>query len=911
MFAPQEFSDQDLAMWQAIKEWLGRDSNGQEILTQLEANPQAAARIVTERLEGSTVPTALSTYVTGGNIGKLAAIARAERVYIGGATAPLALHQLPADVADFTDREAEQTMLMDAFQPGGASVCVVSGRPGVGKSALALHVAHRLCDEYPDVQLYSNLRGADAEPLAPDAVLAAFLRDLGVADEVVPAELSARSALYRSLLSDKRALIVLDNVRDERQISPLLPGGGRCSVLITSRSRLVALPGAVLCALADIGGDEAIELLGHLAGHDRLRSEREATERIVELCGGLPLALRIAGAILKSRPHWTAARLAERLGDNRRRLDLLRVGDLDVRTSFDLSYRALESEDARVFRFLGVLPGPDFSWDLVAALLDCPPDEAEEALDRLHETQLLDVLEDGRYRFHDLLRAFAQERLRAEEGSIEQADAVERMLLWYLETAREAAARITSLETGIPASTTGRKLIDIAAQQSALAWFDTERLALVPAVAQACETERWELAVGIAQALIAFFAMRTFWSDEQRVQELALRSARQLGDRHGEGRILSNLGRVYAKQGKWPEAIDHYGRGRDILRDLGDRHDEARSLVGSGEVYCHRGRWEEAIDAFEQSRAIFGELGDRSGEGDALMGLAQVFWYQTRWDEAISHNEQALAIVRSVGDRHREGQALVGLGKVYREQARREQAIECHQRAQVIFHELGDELHEAEALHSLGNVRRDQGQWNEAQRCYETGLAMRRELGDRAGESWSLAQLGHLKRDQGIFQDALTWYRQALDVIRQLGYRDAEGWAIAGTGICHLNLGDPEQGRAALEEAIGIFRELGDREGEARELPNLALVLLGLGLADEALPTCERGLAVCRELRDSHGEGLALIKLARVRGERGEWAGAATTLTTAIRVFERIGDSLRADQARGELETARRRAGPI
>jgi tetratricopeptide (TPR) repeat protein len=789
--------------------------------------------------------------------------------------------------------------------PVTTRICVIAGKPGAGKSALAIRAAHALKPLFADVQLYVDLRGADDEPRPPEAVLAGFLRDLGVADEVLPPDLPGRAALFRSLLSDRRAVIVLDNARDEAQLRPLLPAGADCAVLITSRPRLASLPSADLINLTEQSLDAAVDLLARLAGADRIFPENEAAMQIVELCGGLPLALRIAAATLKAKPHWSVARLVDRLQDERRRLDLLRAGDLDVRASFELSYRGLTTAQARAFRLLGLLPGPDFSIEVVAAMLACDQVEAEDLLEELQEAQLVDPVGDRRYRLHDLLRAFARERLATEEGDHDRASAQERVLAWYLDTARVTADKLPhDLHQGTGGSR-GEDPAEAVTQQSALDWFEAERLSLVPAVARAVAVHRWEVAIGIAHALIGFFAMRAFWGDEQRTQELALESARQLGDQHGAGRILVNLGRVYAKQGNWPGASDCFDEARRILAGLGDRDNEGQALIGQGTVLWHQARWDDAIACFDQALSLFRELGDGDREGEALIGLGAVYCYQTRWHDAIVAYEQSLAAVRRVGNGHREGEALSGLGTVYREMGRRQEADDCQEQSRSLFTRLGDRFREAEATHALANVRRDQGRWEEARSLYLRALAIRRDLGNRPGDGWSLAQLGHLGRDQGQWQDALGWYEQALEIFRQLGNRDGEGWTLAGMGVAHLNLDDVDLARSSMEQGLAIHREVGDRQGEARGLVQLVAVLLRLGREDEALACCQRGVAANRELGDTLGEGQALDALGRVHAARREWDAAITAFELAIALFARLGDQFRVDRARQGLDEAR------
>jgi len=363
-------------------------------------------------------------------------------------------HQLPPDITDFTGRRKElgkvTRLLKRAAQARGTAVVIsaVAGMAGVGKSALAIHAAHALKDSFPDATLYVNLRGAYDQPVPPTEALAGFLRALGVADSVMPECLDERAALYRSRLDGKRALVLLDNAYDEAQVRPLLPGSPTCAVLVTSRARLSALEGAEALNLEVMPETEALSLLQKLAGAERIKADPEAAKRIVKLCGYLPLAIRIAGGKLKGKPHWTLAEYVSRLSGQRERLKQLKLGDLEVRASFAISYRYLEPADARLFRLLGLLAGPYFAPDVAGALVEAEAEAAGEALERLVEAQLVEAGGGGRYKFHDLVHLFARERLEEEESTGEQQAARLRLTKFYLAVSRlkrgwPVAGRIT------------------------------------------------------------------------------------------------------------------------------------------------------------------------------------------------------------------------------------------------------------------------------------------------------------------------------------------------------------------------------------------------------------------------------------------------------------------------------------
>jgi tetratricopeptide (TPR) repeat protein len=667
-----------------------------------------------------------------------------------------ARYQLPPDIADFTGRQEEVaraiTFLRSAAEGASPAVVilVVAGMPGVGKSALAIHVAHRLKDRFPDAQLYVNLRDAEGNPRNPAEVLAEFLRALGVADEFIKGKgLEELSDFYRTRLDKKRALVLLDNAHDEAQVRPLLPGSPTCAVLITSRRRLDALEGAEILELQVMKEAEALELLEKLIGIERVRAEAEAAKRIVKLCGYLPLAVRIVGGTLRGRPHWTLNEYVGYLSDERWRLERLRVGDLEVRASIALSYRELSAEDARLFRLLGLLRGADFASPAAAHLLGVEEERGREALERLVEAQLLEPAGGGRYRFHDLVRLFARERLEEEEP----------------QAAREAACLRVARWLDAQADVWVAWLMQRDRITEALMAFEWERENLVAAVEWAYQGREWSLAVHLAENLARFFEIRGYLGyldDWERTHQYALEAARRAGDPHGEAHMLNNLGTVYRLRGQWAEAIECYKASLHLFQVLGDRHGEGETLKNIGVIYWRQGRWEEAIKMYEASLRIYRELGDRHGESKILNNLGLVYTNQGRLDEAIKMYEESLRICQELGDRHGESIALDNLGDVYFRQGRWAEAIEMYEASLRIFRELGDRLGEGVTLIGLGNVYTQQGRWAEAIEMYEASLRLFRALGNRYREGTTLMHMGELYEKQGQLEQAMALYQEAL-----------------------------------------------------------------------------------------------------------------------------------------------------
>jgi DNA-binding SARP family transcriptional activator len=663
----------------------------------------------------------------------------------GGVVAP---RQLPADVAGFTGRGQELARLerlLAANQGRAVVICAINGTGGIGKSALAIHAAHQLAPRFPDGQLYVNLQGATPglAPLAPIQALGRLLRTLGLEPAAIPTEIHEASGLFRSLAAERRLLMVLDNALDAAQVRWLLPASPTCGVLVTSRRVLATLDGACHLHLDVLPLVEAVELLGRLVGVERVAAEPNAAERLVKLCGLLPLAVRIAGARLAARPAWPLAALVERLADARRRLDELDAGELAVRACFQVSHQllaaspdAVDRQAARAFGLLGLLDTPDLGVAVAARLLDQPEDVAERALERLVDAQLLQTPAPGRYRFHDLLRLFARERAAAGEDEPARQAALARALGWYLARAERADALLlpTGLRGDGPGDGPGLVLAD---RQAALGWLEAERANLVAAAGQAAAhpaASIAQVAWQLSDALWQFFDLRSHWAAWQTVCQAAIQAAQRAGDLPAMARALNHLGVVHGQQ----------------------RHDQ------------------DAISCLERSLAICRQVGDRSTQAMALNNLGQVCREQHRYQAALGYYQQSLALHRAVGDRHGEGKVLNNLGEVYREQHRYQAALGYYQQDLVICGELGDARGEAITLINLGHLHRAQGCDQEAAGCYEQALAICRRVGDRLEQASALRGLGHAVAATQGPQAARAHWTAALGILEDLGAPQAD-----------------------------------------------------------------------------------------------------------------------------------------
>jgi DNA-binding SARP family transcriptional activator/tetratricopeptide (TPR) repeat protein len=652
------------------------------------------------------------------------------------------LAQLPADIPDFTgradlvgrlsaalvgdaDRDGDEDRNgagagADQAGSGGVVVAAVSGGGGVGKTSLAVHVGHQLRARFPDGQLFVDLCGAGPHPVASGDVLARFLRDLGVAADAVPVDEQERAARYRTLLADRRVLILLDNARDAAQVRALLPGSGSCRVVVTSRNRLADLAGAAPFDLDVLDDPEARALFARIVGAARADAEPVAVEQVLRACAGLPLAIRIAAGRLAGRTSWSVRTLADRLADERRRLDELAVGDLAVRAGFGVSYADLMAGDrtgsARCFRLLGLVDGPDIEVRAAAALLGEPPDRAEAALETLVDAHLARTPSPGRYNVHDLLRVYAAERAEAEETAEDRAAARDRLLTWYLRTTIAAIDVINPLRRGTrraedpPAEPAAR----FADYDEALAWIDQELPNLLAAVQQAAGHDRHTIAWRLPSELWDYVTLRGGLTNLIDMYRTALSSARADGEAEAEGIILGYLTTGYRRAARYREALECSEAAFEIWGWLGSVRGQALAWHAVGAVHREAGDTDLAIQGLERALALYRRAGRQDGEVTALYSLGATYRAAKRFAEALSVLERCLALVAGLGDRRTECDTLADLSQVHLGLGDTARAVEHARRAIELNRRIGHTRGEASALLVLARALREAGQADEA-----------------------------------------------------------------------------------------------------------------------------------------------------------------------------------------------------
>lgn len=649
--------------------------------------------------------------------------------------------QLPPDVAFFTGRDAELGTLDALLDRGGPAAVVISaiaGTGGIGKTSLAVHWAHRARERFPDGELYVNLRGYDpGPPVTPDQALDGFLRALDVPAEKIPHDVDAQAGLYRSLLAGRRMVVVLDNAATPDQVRPLLPGSPTCVVVVTSRSQLsglVARDGAHRLTLNVLPPDDAVTLLRCAIGADRVDAEPEAAAEVARHCGCLPLALRIAAERAAARTYLRLADLAEELAVERDRLDVLTADDDEVtgvRAVFSWSYRTLAPEAARVFRLLGLHPGPDVGVASAAALAGSTTTSVRRQLAALTSAHLLTETRRDRYQFHDLLRAYATERAALDESPDECANATHRVLAWYLHTAHAALYALYPQHPEIPLDplTVTCQPLTFTHRDQALQWFDTEHANLMAAIRLAADVGQYTVAWQLPNAMDAFFWLRYHHADLITVHQLGLAAATHIHDQRGERWALGHLSDEYSELGRFEEVFPLALRQLSVAREIEDRWAEGNSLNVLGDIHLHFARPKEAADHYQQSLVIYREVNHRRNEAIALVKLAELARVQQHFKQAITYAREGLAIHREINNTMNEVRTLRTLGLVYLDLRRFDKAADHFQQAVTMFRELSDRHEAARTLHYLGEALRAMDQLPEARESWLEALSIFDDLG--------------------------------------------------------------------------------------------------------------------------------------------------------------------------------------
>ncbi|MFI5982181.1 AfsR/SARP family transcriptional regulator [Streptomyces sp. NPDC051555] len=703
--------------------------------------------------------------------------------------------QLPADTSDFVGDEEqilriERTLLGAPATPaegGGAGggrarravgLAVIVGKPGTGKSTLATHIAHRVSETgFPDGQLYCDLRGTGT-PATSTEVLGRFLRALGIPGPVIPESQDERAEMYRTLLASRRVLVVLDDAASESQIRPLLPGSNSCAVLVTSRVRLTALPGAHRVELDALDTQRSLELLVRMIGEDRVAGEAVAAEALTRTVGGLPLALRIVAARLAARPHWTLASMVHRLANERHRLDELTHGEMTMRASLSLTHDGLGPADRRLLRLLSLAQGPTLPGWLAGALLDDDRPFPSDLLEPLVDVQMLDVVgveSTGgfRYRFHEIIRVFSREQLATHDDPAAQSGALRRMMGGWMALAEQAHRRIYGGDFTVlhgsaprwepPASCVAELLVE------PLEWLDSEHANLVQAVEHAARENMDELCWDLATTLATLFEARGYFDDWERTHRLALDAVRSAGNKRGSAALLSSLGVLHLGRSQHEESRAALTSALGLFEELGDRQGLALCHRDLALLERMRGNEDRALALYDRALRDFDRVGDVVGRAIVLTQSAQIWMLRGQSATAQSRLDEALGIYRSVGYTGGQARTLRRAGQLLQSQGEHEGAVRTFTEVLELCRDTGDVIGQGHLLRDLGQAHAELGRDAAAVAFFDQALSVREQIMDHGGAALvrlDLARLlssahgsGERSRSRELLESAVRTFR--------------------------------------------------------------------------------------------------------------------------------------------------------
>jgi tetratricopeptide (TPR) repeat protein len=795
-----------------------------------------------------------------------------------GQPAP-ALRQLPASVRTFVGRQAEISRLDDlvrqALDPAGAAgtvaISAIDGMAGVGKTALAVHTAHRLAGQFPDGQLFIDMHGwtQGHEPRPAREALEVFLRALGVRPERIPARTGERAAMFRQRLAGTRTMIVLDNVASEAQIRPLVPGSAGCLVLITSRRRLRALDEAHLLSLDVLPYANALELFRAVAGSGRVSPDDPALTEIVELCGQLPLAVRIAAALLRHRPVWTPEHLARLLRAQPTRISTLSDGERNLSAAYDLSYLTLTDAEQLIFRCLALIPGPDFDSYAAAALAGTDPDTAARLLEELVDHNLVIQHHPGRYRLHDMVRLHARSLVDRDPRPARDA-AFSRLMDYYQHTAGRAEALISRLPRpalGDPAPARIPALPDADAGHS---WLRSERPNLIAALRYAATHDQHEHVVTLTAHLATLLRNDGPWPEALALHTKAVAAARALGDHAGQAAALTQLGIIQNLTGDCPGALATLEQASQLYQELGDLLGQANILTQTGDVRGFVDDYLGAVDDLGHALRLYQQLGDRLGQANALSQRGDIRRYTGDYPGAVPDLERALRLYRELGNPTGEGSVLISLGNTQRLTGDFASATQNLEEALRLYGHLGQQLGRANTLSELGELRRLTGDYPGAARYLEQGLRIYQSLGNQMGQANAQVWLGSVRHAAGDLPAAARSLEAGISAFRRIGSRGSEAWALNRYAAVVTASGDLTHAEAIYLEALRLARETGQSDDEAYALEGSGECRLRRGEHEPGVTHLRRALEIFQQRTMHRDAGRVQTRLARLSNPQGQ-----------------------------------------
>jgi tetratricopeptide (TPR) repeat protein/DNA-binding SARP family transcriptional activator len=806
--------------------------------------------------------------------------------------------QLPPDVFGFTGRDKELRQLDAVLATIGAQstavvISAVAGTAGVGKTTLAVHWAHRVSSGYSDGQLYIDLRGYDPDPpVTPADALAVLLRGLGVDGAMLPAELTNRASLYRSLTAGRRLLIVLDNANSVEQVRMLLPGTASCLVLITSRddlAGLVARDGARRIDLDLLPMQDAVALLGKLIG-TRVDAEPDAATLLAERCGRLPLALRIAAELAVTRQAAGIAELVAELADEHRRLDVLAVPAderTDISSVLSWSYRQLASPAARCFRLLGLSGIHDIDSYAAAALTNADLDDAGRLLNVLGRGHLLQYSHTDHYWMHDLLRAYTARLAHRIDSDSDRNAALSRMFDYYVHTA--AVAMNVAFPSArhrrppLPAPHTPSPPLPGRAQ--ALAWLDQQLPNLVTVTAHTARYGWPDHAHNLAATLWLYLIAAGRYPEAMSVHRHALDVARAQADRTREAAALNNLGRICDEWGRYEESLTYQEQALGIYAELGDQAGLATASSSLGALYGRRGRQAEGFSYQQRALDIFRELGDRFGESIALTKLGNLCGHTGDYRQALTYYQQTLAIQGDTGDRWVRTGTLIDIGIIQVRLGLYDDAITSYRQALDSACHDENPSAEARARLDLAGIYHRRGLHDQAVDHQQRALNIARRLRNDVYEAFVLNLISIVHQNAGRYDEATNVLRHVLTTAVAAGDINLEVLTLNNLGTLSRRTNHPDEAITHHQRALDLLLSTSRRADQAETLNNLATALHAAGHLNDSLTHHKSALKIATELEEPYEQARALHGIGDVQHASNRHTDAIRHWHAALHIY--------------------------
>ena len=790
------------------------------------------------------------------------------RLVVKGPAEPDAaiLHILPPDIGFFTDRTKQMRqatsyasrLIARRGQRSTGALLVIDGMPGVGKTAFAVHVAHRLAPKFPDGQIFVRLHAhtPGQHPVEPGEALISLLRGAGVSAEQIPSDVEAKAAMWRDRIAARRVVLILDDASSSDQVLPLLPRTAECVVLLTTRRRLTALADATPISLEVFDPVDSGRLLGKLAGRGATEQDPEGADAIGRLCGYLPLAITLTAGRLKHHPNWQMSDLVQDLSATKNRVSRIQAENQSVAAAFDLSYRELPVQEQLLFRRLGLHPGAEFDAQAVAALADIPLNAAEEGLERLYVGHMIDEAARGRYRLHDLIRQHAA-NLADLDRQAERDSAVDRLIAYYLSAAASAdrhLARRSHTNKQLTPRVGPSYVPSFRSPLEANTWMERERDNLIAIANYSVLHGRTENTVALAIAMHGFLRTSGHWDQALALHRTALAVARAAGDQLGEAETLNNLGVIQRLKGDYSGANTSLADALKIYRELHNRLGEANAMNYLGVVRRLLRDYESAMDSFGYAIRLYEEEGDLLGQANALnyLGVTQVAIKD--YQSAKQSQEQALLLYQRLRDRFGEANALLDLGAVERLVGDYADAVSTLERALNLYSEIGSKLGQANALKYIGAIQEIAGDYESATANLMKSLALYGSIGSRLGEANALKNLAVVQEEIGDLVAAAASLDSALDAYKKVGNRQGEATTLIALGDLAVKTGDLASAHVLYDAGLEVARVIRSVLDEARGLEGKGVCYLALGSPADGGPLLLQALSIYRTANSPFAE---------------------------------------------------------